>query len=68
MMILNFLRNHARTLMTLICLFTIITLLGILWMNTRQPTYEGSTLIRQIAPVAFKCSQNSFRIPLEVGL
>ncbi|WP_432627663.1 hypothetical protein [Brotaphodocola sp.] len=68
MMILNFLRNHARTLMTLICLFTIITLLGILWMNTRQPTYEGSTLIRQISPGSLKCTQNPFAIPLEVGL
>ena len=47
MTILSFLRNHARTLMTLICLFTISVLLFILWTDTRRPTYEGSTLVQQ---------------------
>lgn len=47
MTILSFFRNHARTLMTLICLFTISVLLFILWTDTRRPTYEGSTLVQQ---------------------
>lgn len=68
MMILNFLRNHARTLMTLICLFTIVVLLGILWMNTRQPAYEGSTLVRQIFLNTLKFSHRFFVIPPEVSL
>lgn len=47
MTILSFLKNHARTLMTLICLFTISVLLFILWTDTRRPHHEGSTLVQQ---------------------
>lgn len=54
MTILNFLKNHARSLMTLICLFTVAVLLCLIWADTRQPNHEGSTLVQQTSADSMK--------------